>query len=111
MSSATLIRPPGNAGDGDDLRLWDDAALTPARGPSEAAPRPATPHDVPAGEEPGRAVRGAPTLEDLISGAWEGLSAHASVACPACGAEMHPRAGAGPEVLGGRCTGCGSELT
>jgi hypothetical protein len=110
MSPATLTRPPRNAGEGDDLRLWDDAALAPARGPAEAAPRPATSLDVPAGEEP-RAVRGAPTLEDLISGAWEGLSAHASVACPACGAEMHPRAGAGSEVLGGRCTGCGSELS
>jgi hypothetical protein len=109
MSPATLTRPPSNAGE-DDLRLWDDAALTPARAPSESVPRPAAPHADPAGEDP-RAVRGAPTLEDLISGAWEGLSAHASVACPACGAEMHPRAGAGPEVLGGRCTGCGSELS
>jgi hypothetical protein len=110
MSPATLTRPPRNAAEGDDLRLWDEGALPPPREPTRGGAPPATPHEDAAGQEP-RAVRGAPTLEDLISGAWEGLSAHASVACPACGAEMHPRAGAGPEVSGGRCGGCGSELT
>jgi hypothetical protein len=54
-----------------------------------------------------------PTLEDVLSGAWEGLAAHSSVACPACGeAEMRPRyaASGGGGVLGGRCSGCGATL-
>jgi hypothetical protein len=54
------------------------------------------------------------TLEELLSGAWEGLAAHASVACPACGeaAAMRPRysAGGSGAVIGGRCGGCGSTL-
>lgn len=50
------------------------------------------------------------TLDDLVVGAWEGLSAHRTVACPACGAEMVPRYGAGPAPVGGRCTGCATTL-
>ena len=59
-----------------------------------------------------RARRGL-TLEQLLSGAWEGLAVHTSVVCPACReAEMSPRyastAAAAP--VGGRCTGCGATL-
>ena len=46
------------------------------------------------------------TLDDLLVGVWEGLSAHRTVACPACGAAMTPRYGAGPAPVGGRCGGC-----
>ena len=46
------------------------------------------------------------TLDDLLVGVWEGLSAHRTVACPACGEAMTPRYGAGPAPVGGRCTGC-----
>jgi hypothetical protein len=53
---------------------------------------------------------GAPTLEDLITGTWEGLVAGAGVACPVCAAEMAPRWSAGAGVVGGRCGGCGSTL-
>jgi hypothetical protein len=119
MSPATLTGPPPSAertsppGEGDELRLWDEADLAP---PPSPAPDAAAAASAAAGEAaprggPRGAERGAPTLEALISGAWEGLSAHASVACPACGAEMRPRAAAGPKVAGGRCGGCGSELT
>jgi hypothetical protein len=55
-------------------------------------------------------VGGSPTLGDLIAGAWEGLAAHAEVACPVCAGEMTPRYGAGSAVLGGRCASCGSSL-
>jgi hypothetical protein len=46
------------------------------------------------------------TLDDLLVGVWEGLSAHRTVACPACGEAMAPRYGAGPAPVGGRCGGC-----
>jgi len=54
-------------------------------------------------------VGGSPTLGDLIA-AWEGLAAHAEVACPVCAGEMTPRYGAGAAVIGGRCSSCGSTL-
>jgi hypothetical protein len=46
------------------------------------------------------------TLDDLLVGVWEGLSAHRTVACPACGEAMTPRYGAGSAPVGGRCGGC-----
>jgi hypothetical protein len=72
---------------------------------------------------------GEPTLDDVLVGAWEGLTAHRTVDCPVCGGEMAPAyvtqaavpddSGAGspqgtltraraPEA--GRCGSCGSEL-
>ena len=51
------------------------------------------------------------TLDDVLSGAWEGLSAAAApVACPVCAGELAPRWSAGAGVVGGRCRDCGSEL-
>jgi hypothetical protein len=56
--------------------------------------------------------RGEATLDDALSGAWEGLSAAASsTACPVCHGELVPRWSAGAGVVGGRCRDCGSELT
>ena len=55
--------------------------------------------------------RGEATLDDVLSGAWEGLSAAASsTVCPVCHGEMVPRWSAGAGVVGGRCRDCGSEL-
>ena len=42
-----------------------------------------------------------PTLEQQLSGVWEGLLAAGVADCPVCGAEMR-RSG---------CTGCGTVLT
>ena len=50
------------------------------------------------------------TLDDLVVGVWEGLSAHRAVACPACGEEMTPRYGAGPAPVGGRGRSCGTTI-
>lgn len=50
------------------------------------------------------------TLEDVISGAWEDLSAHRTATCPVCSAGMTPRYGSGASAVGGRCSGCGTEL-
>lgn len=52
-----------------------------------------------------------PTLEDLLSGAWEDLTAHRTAACPICDGAMTPRYGSGPSAVGGRCRSCGTELT
>ncbi|CAN5560373.1 hypothetical protein BH20ACT17_BH20ACT17_18750 [soil metagenome] len=51
------------------------------------------------------------TLEDVISGAWEDLTAHRTATCPICSAEMTPRYGSGASAVGGRCTRCSGELT
>jgi hypothetical protein len=56
--------------------------------------------------------RGEATLDDVLSTAWDGLSAaDSSVACPVCGGELQPRWSAGAGVVGGRCRDCGSELS
>jgi hypothetical protein len=56
--------------------------------------------------------RGEATLDDVLSGAWEGLSAAtSSTACPVCHGELAPRWSAGAGVVGGRCRDCGSELS
>jgi hypothetical protein len=54
---------------------------------------------------------GGPTLDELLAGAWEGLTAHAVVECPVCSAEMAPEYGAHTRPHGGRCRSCGSTLT
>ena len=51
------------------------------------------------------------TLDDVLSGAWEGLSTAATAACPLCSGEMLPRWSAGAGVVGGRCRDCGTELS
>jgi hypothetical protein len=54
---------------------------------------------------------GGPTLDDVLSGAWEGLAAASATTCPVCEGEMVPRWSAGAGVVGGRCRDCGSELS
>ena len=49
---------------------------------------------------------GGATLDDMLVGAWEGLSARRTVSCLVCGGAMDPRAGA----HGGHCGDCGSQL-
>jgi hypothetical protein len=53
----------------------------------------------------------APTLDDVISRAWEVLRADVPAACPVCGGELVPRASAGAGIVGGRCESCGSALS
>jgi hypothetical protein len=54
--------------------------------------------------------REGPTLEDVLSGAWEDLIAHRAAACPICDGAMEPRYGSGPSAVGGRCVDCRAEL-
>jgi hypothetical protein len=51
------------------------------------------------------------TLEDLLSGAWEDLSAHRTATCPVCDGAMEPRYGSGPSAVGGRCRDCRTDLS
>jgi hypothetical protein len=51
------------------------------------------------------------TLEDLLSGAWEDLSAHRTATCPICDGAMVPRFGSGPSAVGGRCRDCRTVLS
>jgi hypothetical protein len=57
------------------------------------------------------AVGGEPTLDEVIVGVWEGLTAHCVVECPVCRDEMAPEYGAHARPIGGRCAGCGSVLS
>ena len=59
---------------------------------------------------PALTPREGPTLEDVLSGAWEDLTAHRSATCPVCNGAMTPRYGSGPSAVGGRCGDCRSEL-
>ena len=54
--------------------------------------------------------REGPTLEDVLSDAWEDLIAHRTATCPICDGAMEPRYGAGPSAVGGRCRSCRAEL-
>ena len=56
-------------------------------------------------------VGGELTLDALVSGVWEGLAAHKSVACLVCGHEMRPDYGAHALPIGGRCEDCGTRLS
>jgi hypothetical protein len=51
-----------------------------------------------------------PTLDDVITRAWEVLRADLPAACPVCGGELVPRLSAGAGVVGGRCASCGTSL-
>ena len=55
-------------------------------------------------------VEGEPTLDDLLAGVWEGLSARRAVRCPVCTGEMEPAESADREFAGGRCVECGATL-
>jgi hypothetical protein len=50
------------------------------------------------------------TLDDLIAGVWEDLTARHAAACPVCGGPMRPRYGSRAAPVGARCTDCGATL-
>jgi hypothetical protein len=55
-------------------------------------------------------VGGEPTLDEVLAGVWEGLTAHRVVSCPVCGADMEPRYGTHALPIAGRCQGCAATL-
>jgi hypothetical protein len=48
-----------------------------------------------------------PTLDDVVTHAWEGLGAGVPAACPVCHGEIEPVLGG---ALRGHCAGCGVTL-
>jgi hypothetical protein len=100
-ASAARSTPPAAA----PLRAAPGAAQrpTPPPGAPAAAQRPTAPPAAPSS-------RAARTLDELISGVWEGLSAHQTVVCPVCTGPMAPRYGSGARPVGGRCRRCASTL-
>ena len=73
--------------------------------------RPPTVRRMREGDCPQRAAgESGPTLDDVISRAWEVLRADVPAACPVCGGELVPRPSAGSGVVGGRCESCGTSL-
>lgn len=56
-------------------------------------------------------ARGRLTLDDLITGVWEGLAARETVHCPVCAGSMTSSSPAGcNDVPMGACLSCGSRL-
>jgi hypothetical protein len=91
------------------------AAPAPPSDRAATAPTPAPPSDRAAAADPatrphGHAPRDGLTLDDVLSAAWDGLTAHHSVTCPVCSGAMAPRYGSGAAPVGGRCNRCGSTL-
>jgi hypothetical protein len=84
------------------LDLLDGRAPAPAPASASAGDAPLDHH----ASAPG----GGPTLDELLAGVWEGLSAHRTVPCPVCGGSLAPRYGAGPGPVGGRCRDCASTI-
>ncbi|MCW2951796.1 MAG: hypothetical protein JWQ48_966 [Conexibacter sp.] len=57
-------------------------------------------------------VGGEPTLDDLVVGAWEGLTAQAAAACPLCDAgTLRPLPAVDGTPFTGCCDRCGTTLT
>lgn len=52
------------------------------------------------------------TLDELVTGVWEGLVVRAIVPCPVCAGPMTSAAGGNSaEAPGGACLSCGSRLS
>jgi hypothetical protein len=52
------------------------------------------------------------TLDDLITGAWEGLAVRGTVNCPVCASPMAARSPEhGGDAPTGTCLSCGSRLS
>jgi hypothetical protein len=79
-------------------------------GPEDGGARDAPGADPRQDAPPAAEGRGRRTLDELIVGMWEDLSAHHAVACPVCAQSMRPRYGSGAAPVGGRCAGCDSTL-
>jgi hypothetical protein len=79
-------------------------------GPDDGGARDAPGADPRHEAPPAAEGRGGRTLDEVIVGVWEDLTAHHAVACPICGGEMRPRYGSGAGPVGGRCTACHSTI-
>jgi hypothetical protein len=98
MSTLLLERSPVFAHDfGSDSCYLHDLRDRP--GDSPCAPKRAGAHD-------------RLTLDDLVTGVWEGLAVRATVSCPVCmGPMTFDSNGTGAETPTGACLSCGSRLS
>jgi hypothetical protein len=101
----SILEPADESHDDAPPNVAQPSIFAPAEHP-EADP---TPERAVHGQTPSEQGGGL-TFDDIIVGVWEGLSAHRTVACPACGEAMTPRYSAGPAPVGGRCTSCGTTI-
>jgi hypothetical protein len=90
-----------------DQRAPATEATRSSTGPAPHEPPPTARGEQPAGAD---APRRGHTLDQLISGVWDDLTAHRTVTCPVCHGHMAPRYGSGALPVGGRCRRCGSSL-
>jgi hypothetical protein len=103
---AASVADRGRRGDGDQLRLGQAAPAPEAVPASLISDRVARERADVVTDRPG----GGLTFDDVLVGAWEGLSAHRMVPCPVCDGAMAPRFGAGHGAVGGRCASCGTAM-
>jgi hypothetical protein len=103
---AASVADRGRRGDGDQLRLGQAAPAPEAVPASLISDRVARERADVVTQRPG----GGLTFDDVLVGAWEGLSAHRTVPCPVCDGAMAPRFGAGHGAVGGRCASCGTAM-
>jgi DnaJ-class molecular chaperone len=82
---------------------FDRPSILGRSGDDDAAPQSAAPHD-------DRSSHNRLTLDQVITGVWEGLSSHHTVTCPVCSGKMTPRYGSGARPVGGRCKRCATTL-
>jgi hypothetical protein len=97
MTTATI--------DFDQPTLFKEGRFT-----RDKAPPPAPRPEPPAAPTPSEPAGDSPTLDEVLSAAWDGIAAHHSVTCPVCSGSMAPRYGSGAAPVGGRCKRCGSTL-
>ncbi|HWK27192.1 MAG TPA: hypothetical protein VNS09_11535 [Solirubrobacter sp.] len=108
---ATPPTEPGAAANVSPPQAID--APTASAAPAGAPIRPAAEELIALEQAVGDAVRASrapvsgPTLDDVMSRAWEGLATGMPAACPVCHGEVVP-ASHGP--LQGRCTSCGTTI-
>ena len=103
MSSLALA-PPGSPRHGGGQRASQSSGVAPEPSGVASPSRVATPSLL---DELG----GEPNLDEVLTGVWEGLAAHRTVACPVCGEAMKPAYGAHARPIGGRCDGCRASLS
>lgn len=93
-----------------------DAAVAPeAAGAASATDTPGADLDAGGVTHVHGGVGAEPTLDDLLVGAWEGLTVQsAAVPCPLCDGTLRPLyadAGAAAPVIAGRCDSCDTTLS
>ncbi len=95
-----------------DAVVWEDAAIS----AGAVAPGGETAESADRGAAQVRGgVGGEPTLDELIVGAWEGLTAQAVATCPICEtgtlSPIYADAGGASPRVAGRCMSCGTTLS